>query len=240
MEVRRVSSYVPVSNEQKELIDNLVENGCCWKEEDRPLLETVDIASLTKLQEMNDNLKKQEGLSLLINEGSVDSSGNKYSVSFNKQSNNWLVKKEIPMAEVTKEGGEVTTNAANTTNSVKAAEVATKPLSFDEWMKAAPKELQSVVRNAMAIEAREKGALVEKLVANAADDPAKEAARVIFNQLTIEQLQPLVSLMPKVEEKPEQSVSTFFGSVAPLTQNSKADEDDVLPLPVMNWGKEGD
>ena len=103
----------------------------------------------------------------------------------------------------------------------------------EEWLKEAPPEIRSVVRNAMVVEGREREKLIEELTANfqgSEDQERRLVARLKAKPL--DELRDLATLAPR-KETPKPN---YFGSTAPLS-NARPDDAqiDILPPPRMDY-----
>lgn len=147
------------------------------------------------------------------------------------------LKKKMEDDEAEAKKKEATANAA-----AAAAATPPKPLSATDWINQAPPEIQSVVRNAMAVEAQEKAQLVGRLTANATDETAKQAAAAVYNAMDVTQLRALAAAQPALPQaNPGMPMfPSYFGAAPPAsTPAANADaSDDILPLPTINWAEE--
>lgn len=114
-----------------------------------------------------------------------------------------------------------------------------KANTMQEWLASAPPEAQSVWNNAVEIHERAKHALIERLVANAAQaDVAR--ARKVLDAKPLDELETLAALLP--EPAANQTVTVPAGMAplyigqGPVISNSRpqVDPDDCLQLPVWN------
>lgn len=107
----------------------------------------------------------------------------------------------------------------------------TKRPTVNEWLDAAPPEVQSAVRNSMEIERREKHALVTKLVQNVSDNDRRQQIGKSLMAKPLAELRDLVSLMQPARNE-EAPAFNFQGAAgggqhSGLTDNEQA---DVLDL----------
>lgn len=133
-----------------------------------------------------------------------------------------------------------------------------KQMTTNEWLAAAPPEVQSVVRNALAVEQRERQHLVSRLTANVADEAERKRIGDSLINEDLAKLRMLASLIPTANQGRGQPTVNGFrddgnpmftfesgpnyrGAAAGPTNNqhqpivNEADDNDVLPLPVINW-----
>lgn len=109
----------------------------------------------------------------------------------------------------------------------------------DDWLRGASPKIREAVQNAMAIEQREKDKLIDELVGNIADEDEAKRMRGRFRNKPLSELKDLATIMPK--QAPTRP--NFFGAAgAPLANAAAASRgtpagtnDDVLPLPKMDW-----
>lgn len=109
-----------------------------------------------------------------------------------------------------------------------------RTMSTQEWMRTAPTELQKAMRHAIAVENRERQAIVARLTANVADGDRERVTNRLKSK-SIEELTDLLAMVPATEPAVEQPFAfNFSGAASPATAN-REQLDDVLPLPVMNF-----
>lgn len=108
-----------------------------------------------------------------------------------------------------------------------------KPLTDNEWLAKAPAGVQAAVKNAMAIEKRERHALIERLTANVVGDHAKATLIKRLNPKPLDELRELSALVPQTNVEAEMPYN-YFGAAAPVPV-SNHDEDDILVSPEWNW-----
>lgn len=104
--------------------------------------------------------------------------------------------------------------------------LAESPKTIEEFFASAPPEVLEVFNEAKKISEGRKVALVEKLVANAADDQ-KETLTATYNSMATPTLETLVAALPQ-ESETEAQAQNYFGTPAPSqTTNSQTTE----PIP---------
>lgn len=214
-----------VTKERKELVTSLIANSDCWDEDDRETLTALDDAKLSKLVENAEHACACELVANAAQEGFNDTSGNSH--KFNTDTSKW--ESVIKPKET-----QPTTNTPAPA-AAKPKEKEPQPQTTDEWMDSAPAEIQSAVRNAMAIEAQEKEQLIGQLTANVSDD-GKTAASALLKSKPLDELRSLLALLPEPQESNQHPTSNYAGA-GPVGQRTPVDnaEDDVLPLPTMSF-----
>ena len=121
-----------------------------------------------------------------------------------------------------------------------------KPKSVDEWLADAPAPIQTAVRNAMAIERREKELIVNQLVADVTDDAKRQ--RLVKNFMTkdIGELADYLALKGEPRTPAEETtvangrfIPSYLGAsgAAPTANRRDYDADDFLPLPTINYAE---
>lgn len=228
VEIKRVIKYKQVTNtkgkvmdkkQRGELVASLVEN-CCYEEEDSEVLNGLSDKGLESLKQQADKSGIQETVIKSMSKEFADEAGNKH--VFNQKTNEW----ETTIAEKKEDGAgekkeELVTNK--------------KPQTKEEWLEKAPPEIQSAVKNAMAIEAREREALVGQLTADVSDEQKSELVKTL-NSEGIEKLRILKALAPK--QKDTASIANYEGAATPLTNQASVDRDDILPDIEIDFSKE--
>jgi hypothetical protein len=201
--------------QRKEIVDHMIANCDCWAEEDREVLNTMSDVKLDALKAHVESHKQAEAVANAARKGFENGD---VGYTFNEKDLKFEGKPK-PAAKPEAKKEEPVTNTETK-----------KPITADEWMAAAPPEIQSVVRNAMETEHLQKLEQVKIITANKA------------NLFTEDQLlkRPLgelraIAALAKVEE----SRPSYFGSSVPATnaQSDKVDEDDYLAIPVINWAE---
>lgn len=228
VEVTRITQWKAVTNEgghdmpfnenqKKEIVDNLIANTCCWEEGDREVLNKFSDEKLVLMRDHDKKEKQRELVANAAEKGFKDSDGNSH--VFDAAKGEWDTKKKEPDPD-----------------SVVNKESEKKPQTTDDWMKSAPKEIQSAVRNAMSIENREKAQIIDRLTANLND----ESKETVVNRLKDRPLEELRDLALLNSEPAEQvaPVASYLGATSPIDNaQSKLDQSDILVLPVMNQGE---
>lgn len=208
------------SMDREKIIADLITNNCCWEEGDRGVLNELSDEHLGRLKaEVDREAADGQALELVANaarEGFTDSGGSVH--VYNEEKKTWesKMKKEVPTGN---DGGKKD-----------------KPQTAEEWMESAPADIRSAVRNAMDIEQQEKAKLIKQLTANLKDDAHKRLTERLQAK-PLSELRDLILLAPVQEETA--GIANYFGAAAPATSDSSDfDENDVLPLPTMNWTEE--
>ena len=240
VEVIRVVQYKPVRNvtnkkednmslseeKKKELVDSLIGNECCWEEDNRETLEGLTDNTLTGLVEQAEKTKTVELVANTASKDFEDAEGNAH--TFNAKEGKWesKMKEKEPIESVKNEKDPPKKNPGK------------KPQTAQEWIDAAPAEIQSAVQNAMDIENREKVSLVQNLTTNLEDD-AKEAFGKTLLQKPLTELRELMQLLPKQEQQESRTVLNFAGASIPASGQKKEPKDRGrgMVAPVLNFDK---
>jgi len=192
------------TNMANPIVDKLLANSECWDEKDREALETL---SDDKLEQLVANMEKPTPDP--VSSEFEDEQGNKH--VFNRETEKW---------ETTLKEKEEEPPVENKEEEVKEQ----KPQTTEEWMGTAPTEIQSAVRNAMAIEAREKTELIEQMVSNLNDEEGT-SVRKQLEDLDLEKLRGLAVLVPK-----SVTVQPNYMGAAGSVQNTKSAEEGFAPF----------
>jgi len=215
---------------KKDLIDDLIENSCCWDEEDREVLNGL---SDKKLIEHHKGMLQNDRAELVANaaiKGFTDPGGNGH--IYNEETGEWESK-------LVENPGKVPPQFLKGKKKAVAPgeeEEEEKPATTNEWLDKAPPEVRSAVKNAMAIEKREKEAIVEKMTVNV---EGKEKTAMVEQLMTepLAKLQMLVNMLPKPQE--EEHIQNFEGASGfSGTRRGDFDEGGFLAVPTMNWDDE--
>lgn len=136
----------------------------------------------------------------------------------------------MPWEEMPQRGSEQTNGTYN------SGEELPTDGSEEEWLAKAPAGLQSTLRNAMAIEQRERERLIEEITANV-DEEAADRLRLRLRGKSLEEIRDFRDALGGRREAPK----PFFGgaAAAPSLAGVRIENaaEDVLPLPSMDWTK---
>ena len=197
-------------------IDYLIANCDCWTEDDRETLNKFDENKLNKLKEATEESKNREAVHNAAVSGFEDQQGNNH--TFNAETQKW----ETKVKEEKKEP------VANTED---------KPKTADEWLAEAPPEIREDLTFARNEKAKQKSAIIEKLLVNVAvENKPSQIERL--NKRSIEDLQSDLSLMPEKPVETNPTASYLGQNVPGAMPVDNVDRDDILPLPVMDYSKQ--
>lgn len=225
---------------RKKLILALVANSCgCWKAGDEKLLESFPDEKLKELELSANQARETEALVANLAKG--------FAVG-NQQFKLDAKAKKIIANSDPEEGEEDDDDdtGAEPTNNKKTVQ----KLSDKDWLAAAPEGVRNGLEMASRILKREKARLVKELVANV-DDSEKVAVTTALNKKSPEDLELMVSLMPKKGKESQQdnggdadsSVLNFLGRSGGVpngvTNARRAkfnkDEDILAPSLDIDW-----
>ena len=107
----------------------------------------------------------------------------------------------------------------------------------EDWMRRAPANIRHLVKNALAIEQREKAGLVKSLVANVQSPSEQHRLSERFMEKSIEELKDLAAIAPSPQTgKKQRRTNNYAGAAAPTGNALRgAEKDDFLPLPKVDW-----
>ena len=190
---------------RKQVIDSLIENSCCWVEEDRAELDAMTDNQLSRTKEVDDKQVETENLLAAAQTGF---NSDTVSIAFNQEKKTWEHTEIKPKEEPVSNQGEA------------------KPLTDQEWLDKAPIGIQNTIRHAQESEQQERKALVEQIIINVDDNAKPEKVTFLANK-SIEELHQIASLMPK---QAQTRVGDFYGA-QPTNQMQPVeniDRDDML------------
>lgn len=123
-----------------------------------------------------------------------------------------------------------------------------QPVSYQDWMKNAPPEVQSIIQNAAQIQDSQKAMLANQLTAAIADPVRKQARLAVYMKQPLAELQELVSDLPPVVNGGGQfpvtapgELPAYYGPAAGApspTFNNEAylkDQDNILPIVEVDY-----
>jgi len=187
--------------QRKELIDSLVTNSCCWEEEDR---ETLNEFSDKKLTALKGQIDKETELTANIKK----------------------TKKELDDLKKKKTTEEDDDEKAKFPPTKNQEAVDLKPQTAEEWLAAAPKEIQDDLQFARNEKAKQRQSLVDRLVANVKEE-ARDAYAKRIQTFDLGALQDLALAIP--EEKPATNWEGAAG--APVYNRKPSDNLVRMGLP---------
>lgn len=245
---------MPMTQEEREAIVNeLVTNECCWTEDDREVLMNLSDGSLLREKKRIDAESNAALVANAAKKGFEDALGNRH--AFNPAKNRWetqLNNNQLPpdedeedmeedMEEDEEDEDVRDKKPAKKAPPVPPAVKNQRPMTEKEWFDTAPAFVKSAVRNAMAIEAKEKQGLIDQLVANIKDEDKRTAVENRLKGKSLEELRDLQALAPttnKANDDEEPTVNYFGAStLAGPIKNSKADAENYLPLPELSFNE---
>lgn len=216
-----------------EMVQWLIANSGVWKEEDR---EVLALLSDDKVRSLTQHAQEARGAAVVANAGleGFEHEGKRYffdpeRVTFmvaNCDMGQGMDSEEEEAAE-----GEEPTAPPAKKKGFPPVKNNAHPPTMDQWLQAAPPEVQGLVANYASWEKEQKAALVRQLVAN-----QDEAAAQIYLRMPLDHLKRLAAAMPQrpTVNSPE---PTFFGAAGGGNTPRQSDEDrnDILPLPTINY-----
>ncbi len=194
---------------KKEVIDNLVANCDCWDEDNREILNAM---TDEKLNILSDHTEK------LLNNAAVAEAARKgfehgdVGYTFNEKTKSFEGKAKPKKKEP-----------------VTNKEESKKPKTMDEWMADAPAEIQLMVRNAKEREDQDKATCVEAITANEKNVFTEDQ----LNAMDLKQLEGMAALVA-TEEKP---TVNYSGQFTPTGNKKKEENEEILPLPTINFAE---
>lgn len=240
VEVKRETSFVPVSNSLEEsvmpmtkeqraaVIDSLVTNCDCWTKDDVSILNGFADEKLTKLKEASDRLQGVAPTTNTVVVPPVTPPATDRAAVINSLTEEELAKIYEKKAKPTtnENGGKATT-----------IEIKATPVTEAEWLANAPESIQNRLKFVEQQETREKTELVKKLVENVKGD-----AQTVANFLYAKPLDELKTLAALIPERPQMQRPNYVGAATPpmvnaSTWHSDDPDDEPLPLPSINWNE---
>lgn len=159
----------------------------------------------------------------------------------NRTNDDMLVLPTMNWQEVgTEEEARPTPSTSNTANN-DSDEYSNEP-SEEEMISQLPPNLRRKVAEANVIQNREKQKLIQEIVNSASLHDDEEGERRLVSRLQNKSLAELQDWAMVTNRKKEQSRINYFGGGATTqTTNNRGNDptEDVLPLPTMNWSKQG-
>jgi hypothetical protein len=202
---------------KEKLIASLIANCDCWSEDDKEVLNAM---SEEKLTQLNSHVDDVRGMKQFVSNVSTGFDNDRIKIKVNNEGQfSYLIKDDVkpddPKPVENKE-----------------SKPDPKPQTTEEWFASAPPEVQSVVRNAMAMEKEQKENLVKLITAN---ERNKFSSEFLMTK-EVPELQGIAALLPE-DKPPTNPTVNYFGAATPAqpTVNNDDEDEDVLPLPTMNY-----
>lgn len=116
----------------------------------------------------------------------------------------------------------------------RAYELVSGMVNDDEMLRRLPAAWRDRMQNALAVEARERQTLIKEITAGITDEDGERRLVARLQNKSLDELRDLAALAPK---KDQRKPDNYFGSSTPVSlgNRSTSADDDVLPLPKMNW-----
>lgn len=212
-------------------IKHLVANCDCWKGGEAALNGLTD-EQLKKLMEQNARMRTLEltGNALLT---VVKERGAPADLPIDRVPE--FVRNAFPPP---KKGKKVDPEEEGDDEEEDMAENKRKP--YDEWMAAAPVEIQNFVTTAIEVTRQAQADLVAKLTANIADEGAKKAAQAAYAKMDYRDLKAISASMPGVQNYALNLLPYFFGSQGGPRETPRQttnEEPDLLDVPTINFAE---
>lgn len=226
---------------KEQLIDYIVTNCDCWKEAgDREVLNALPTAKLKRLKDKTEETitVNRRKVTPVLNDCPDGMDPDEWESMDEGQRKTHMEKMNGPTDE-------------NAKKDRKEEKGKTMTKNVNEWLAEAPPEIQSVVTNAMAMEAQAKKQIVDQLTNN--DERKKVLMTLSLNDLRdrLQEAQEFAGRQQKTQGVigsvlnpgqffPPSYIGAAGGPIqnTHLTQNSEVDENDILELPTINWAEE--
>lgn len=162
-------------NERQATIDWLTTNCDCWKGK-AGVLANADAFPDDDLARLRASAEKHRALELTANAAARPFEKDGVVFTFNAASGAWEGKPKPPPAPATPPPA--------------------RPMTDEEWLATAPPRIKAALEQAIAINQRERDAVIARLTANVADEAARQRAAAVYAALPAEQLAALAAALP--------------------------------------------
>ena len=202
------------ADRKKQIIDGLISNcaDCGWKESDRETLNSLTDNTLETLDRQRTQLTANVAVVNAVRK-----------VAGEKVENlGEFVTANLKTPETKKIDNQTPTDEK-------------KVLTENEWLAGAPESVREDLHFARQEKQRQKDQIINQLLTNVAVEHRPAHAQRLQNR-SLEDLQADLSLLPQVETQNQQTnyLGAGGGGTVPVVN---LDQDDVLPLPVINWNE---
>ena len=198
-----------------ELVQALIDNGCCYTEEHREDLESLNENTLGVLYE---NILNQERMEAVINAaeaGFNNQQGDAH--TFNVETGQW----------------EYVSNAAGDDDDDEEDD-SVKPMTEEEWEAQAPDSVKNTLHFARAIETKERDKLIKVITANSQNKFAETELQAMKTPM-LESLAALAYTKTPDTKTGFKDRISFFGATAPVTNTDGEPKATPLIPPTINW-----
>lgn len=127
-------------------------------------------------------------------------------------------------------------NRQQTGNARRGQRQPAKAPTLNEWLKNAPPEVKSVVANAVMLEKTQKTAFIKAITANEGNEWTKDE----LAKMDVGMLRKIAKgFTANSASKEDGIIANYLGAAAPANNGRRAasdfDEDDILPMPTINY-----
>jgi hypothetical protein len=190
---------------KRQIVDELINNSCCWAEEDRSELESMTDNQLTRTKDMADKQIENEELLAVAQEGFGWDQGKGV---FNAEKKEWEFTENKK-----KEEGKVDNQKP-------------EQMTEEEWMAQAPDTVKNTLNHARESELRERKALIDQITTNVDKNAKPEGVSFLANK-SVEELRQIASFMPKQAKNRERD---YYGAQPrEEAEVENIDREDMLP-----------
>lgn len=231
--------------DRKTIVDNLISNcGCSgtktFNEEDREYLTKLPDERLTAL---DDSRKRVAANEKTIANATKTFEHEGVTFVFNAEKGIHEPKAKESPKTVKIDGKDFVFNEKTNSYVPATAEITTntkpteeKPMTDEEFLRKAPPQVRAVVQNAIRIQNEERAKLIESILASNKTFTQDQLEKLPLESELSEGkvgLRSLASMTPAQNEH-QPTLANYFG-MPPVTNLSKDDKNDILPIPTMNW-----
>lgn len=210
----------------------LTANCTCWKGEEKVLNQFADDKLAALQASVEKDREREAALNALRTEFAVPAE-----ITLNAMSG--YMKKKMQQDMDDEEEEEDMKKKKTTTNDAAATATTTVP-TYAEWLATAPAEVQEAHRESLQIVNREKAELVKLLTVNISDPARKQARAASLASKPLDELRGLLEILPPQQLMPAAGTLPphYLGAAGMAANVSPVDEDDILPIPVINWAEQ--
>lgn len=111
-------------------------------------------------------------------------------------------------------------------------------MTDEQWLASAPPRVQELLQNALTVETNERKRIINKLISNVRDGGKKTRLQAMLAKKSLNELRDLAELGGLVGNSGETSLPNYSlapGYIEPT--NNVDDQEDLLPIPTINWAE---